>query len=166
MVKKCIIQPKNSYFYVSPAVSRVDTKGSLLSRLSVCLSVCYAFPVTLLYFAITRVLLILLKLNFIYMDRPWWEEVPCRRSLTLASIFLELFPFVTFSSLDNSSCFTSTIGIKLHVWLDLMIGSDMHKVHNSGIAIFMPPSGRAYSNRTVRPSISQSVSLSVCLSVS
>jgi len=30
-----------------------------------------------------------------YMDRPWWEEVSCTRSITLASLCLELFPFVT-----------------------------------------------------------------------
>ena len=42
-----------SRVFVSPAVSRGDTKGSLLRRLSVC-PVCHAFPVTLLYFAMER----------------------------------------------------------------------------------------------------------------
>ena len=30
------------------------------------------------------------------MDRGWWEQVSCTRFITLASIILELFPFVKF----------------------------------------------------------------------
>ena len=41
------------------------------------------------------------------------------RGRSVIQYFLELFPFVTFSCLDNNSWFTYTIGMKLHVWLDL-----------------------------------------------
>ena len=54
-----------------------------------------------------------------YINRPWWEEVLCTRSITLGSIFLSYSPFVTFSYLDNNSCSTYTTEVKLHMWIDL-----------------------------------------------
>ena len=48
----------------------------------------------------------------------WMRGVSCRRSVTLASIFLELFPFVTFSYLDNNSYSTYSIELKLHICID------------------------------------------------
>ena len=45
------------------------------------------------------------------------------------------------------------------------IGCCQMTLYGSHLRVFMPPSGRAYSNRTVRPSVSQSVSLSVSPSV-
>ena len=56
----------------------------------------------------------------------------CTRSITLAAIFLELFPFVTFSCPDNNSYSTHTIGMKLHIWIDLDERNYHAKVHNSG----------------------------------
>ena len=53
----------------------------------------------------------------------------CTRSVTLASILLELFPFVTFSCQDNNSCSIYAIGMKLHIGIEL----DKRKCHAQGL---------------------------------
>jgi len=45
--------------------------------------------------------------------------VSCTVSITLASIFWELFPFVKFSLFCNKSSSTYTIEMKLHIWIDI-----------------------------------------------
>ena len=51
------------------------------------------------------------------MDRPWWEEVSCTGSITLASIFLELFPFVNFLKMPGQvthvSCGTPNSSLRI-----------------------------------------------------
>ena len=59
LFKRDVRDPDKNHFFVSPAVSRSDTKGSLLRPLSVRLSV-LSVTLFLSHFEITQVLLILL----------------------------------------------------------------------------------------------------------
>jgi len=52
------------------------------------------------------------------MARPWREAVSCTRSITMASIVLELFPFITFSCPENYFCSADAIVMKFHPWTE------------------------------------------------
>ena len=56
--------------------------------------------------------------------------------INMASIFLELFPFDTFSCPDDIPCSTYVIVMKFHPWTEYERESNMPKVHNSGINTF------------------------------
>ena len=58
------------------------------------------------------------------------------RSITLASIVLELFPFDTFSCPDDIPCSADAIVIKFHPWTEYAKGEHHSKVNNSGIKTF------------------------------